>query len=221
MKIALTLNESVTPVWNLNAIGLPEEQIYLSVARPGPLELDTDTLTERELYNIMMALGKRQLSSPQAPEFMSEMTARRPSSRITAEDLAKRVAVRDESIQLPDGDLYSRAKALLAESVPTLKKQLTQIDNIRLLRIMKELEGSTKSRKSVLDVVDQKIAAFEQNLEGRRQAVEAASVRTPGRVDLPGGGCLPVELEFEDVGVAKIPFQTVRLEQGATEEVRV
>lgn len=190
------LNPAVTSVWNLNAAGDPAEQVFLSHTKPGPIELDTDELTEHEQYNILMALGKRQLTSPQAAEFYAMTSARQPSPKLTLADVQKRMA--PKGIELPNADLYKQAEVSLLEAVGTIKKSVTQIDNIRLLRIMKELEGSTKARKSVMEALDHKIQVLEQDFEQRRREVEDSS-RTPG-----------VEVEVGDK--VTVPLHTVQLE---------
>jgi len=150
-------------------------KIHLTTENPGPVELDPSKLTETEKAWVNNAHFQRKVhvENPNGP---SEKKAAVQQPKPEPKD--------QEPSMFKDRDAeVEKIKKLLKMPLNSLKKEMENTENIKVLRMVKEQEEARKKpRKSLLKIVDEKLKAVEATVLERVGGSDVGDKLNPVRV---------------------------------------
>ncbi len=171
MIVELSLNVDKCGMWFL---GQPRQtKVSFTFASPGPTQIDFAKLEKQEQEHLLRALQTNKINSSvlftdlyqiyiemhtKAPEPSQEVTnyLAATEKQKEHETALKQLKQREKR----EADLDSRCASIIKLSVRALKSCLAKEQDVRILRKIRALElqkGPQKSRRSILDFLDERI----------------------------------------------------------------
>ncbi len=169
MLVPFSLNADREIIWSL-----PRTQILLTMKSPDA-EVDTDRLDQQQKWVLSAAIRAGKINSNIDPSDIMGTPRLAP----TPTPVKKPPANQEGAAGI--------AKQMLSGRVSTVKKEILNADNIRVLKLMLALESAGKKRKSILDVLDTRLRQVAEQV-AKSIADESDPVvlppkpRTPGRI---------------------------------------
>jgi|SRR5579863_1244688 len=148
MQTTLTLNPP-TFLWFTS-----DSFVHLTEENPGPIDVEFSSLSKENQHIIILGVKNKQIKS--SVDIMNLMDVYKGSipSHTTGE-----LANVDEESPLVESeqDRKQTAIALLAKTPTTIKKNIENMQDIRVLRLMLELELSTRNREPIVNALQSKL----------------------------------------------------------------
>lgn len=149
MQTQLTLNPPTFMWFTFDSL------IHLSEENPGPLDIEFSELPREHQYTIILGVKNRQIKS--TVDIMNLLDVYKGSiPNHTTGELAN---VDEDMPQIveSDEDRKQSAMALLTKTPTTIKKNIENSKDIRALRIMLELELTTRNRTAIISALQSKL----------------------------------------------------------------
>ena len=178
MKVNLRLSDDAPAFFML---GDPSRlSLLLSYQNPGPQEVDFSSLSPGDQRKVLGSLRMEHLESDvsyndlfqEYQRLFSQETPAEPTPQQTHQQaVQKAVGVETIRAQLPQkhidlqAQFQEKCKKLSKKTLKALKKELSQDNDMRLLRELRELEFAKRSpRKSILDFIELEIRRVNEEI---------------------------------------------------------
>lgn len=165
MLVRFSLNTQREILWSL-----PRTQIMLTLAEPAG-EVDTDILDAQQKWALSSAISAGKLVSESSPaeileveKLTKERQAQKEVERLEAQQkYTEQSATVDITTQAEESSklVASQGHKLLSGKVVSVKKEILNVTDIRLLKMMHALETGNKKRKTVLALLEGRIAEIQ------------------------------------------------------------
>jgi hypothetical protein len=196
MQVSFTLNTDKEIVWSL-----PGTQIMLTTGNP-TAEVNAIDLSAQQRWVLAGAIQQGKITSPVTPAEIVE--AEKSLDPVRKEQVQKakeqvKLYKEDQNKQ----DVAGHAKKLLSGRAPTVKKEILNTTDIRLLKMMLALETGGKNRKSLVALLEQRVNRAEEEV-AKSIADTSNPLVVPKKMPNPGGITYDadvVELEDETVEI--------------------
>ncbi len=169
----------------------PHPRVALNFNSPGPITLDFDTLSEEEKRHIIVSLNMRKIRTSVSYADLLRNYAPAPEVAPVVEEFIKQDDIKQKSRTIVEEVAAARAAlqrqcaSLFVLGVKSLKTEIAKIEDVQMIKMLRQLElqkPERKRRRSVLEMLEAKIKANQEKivLEIEKSAASGSLV-DPGR----------------------------------------
>jgi DNA-binding transcriptional ArsR family regulator len=206
MNIRIQLNDPGPAMWFLGDD--PKNlKVQLTFARPGPVELDFENLSEKEKENLLIGVRDGKLCSSVAFQDLYELfrqsqadSVPEPSPevkkylaekerQVVAQKQFEKAARKDKRHQ----KVEDRANYLIKKSYRAIRAALTKEKDNGLVTRLYAMEKEGKNRTSVIKYLEERIRKYHQEIS---KAAEQQQKRVPSRTETIGPEVIESEEEI-------------------------
>ena len=172
----IELNPERTSMWFLNS------EVHLTFADPGPASIDFQNLPRDQQTQVVYGLAAGKIKSKEHLETIEYWRNASQAPVPTQQIPVPKDSGSEPPTITPASDLEEEAKKILSGSAIQTKKMILQIDNARLLRILREVElgRKPKARKTVVSLLQSRITQHEKQVADNLKEAENTPIDSTG-----------------------------------------
>jgi hypothetical protein len=143
---------------------LPNASVHLTDGNPGPVEIDFKSLSKENQKLVIIGIRNKQIKASESELNLLDILNDKQPSHTAVNPIATFNTDDEHPLIESEEDLKVLASTTLNKVATTIKKNIESSTDIRLMRIMLELEKNTRNRKSIVSCIENRLNLLSESV---------------------------------------------------------